>query len=111
MGLQSLQDFLGDWQVKPLYTFRQSFRRTWIVDATSDPAENILVHDFSVAVIKDTIRKQNAMQTKRYQAPAAKLSPQFTKSPGTEASNSCDGSVAGDAAAPRKTLQQQNAGD
>ena len=39
MGKESLQAFLGDWKVHPLQTFRQGFRRTWIVRATEHPTE------------------------------------------------------------------------
>ena len=111
MGMQSLRDFLGNWQVKPLHTFRQGFRRTWIVRATSDPAENIIVHDFGIAVIKDVVQKQCSMQSKRYQAPRVKPRSQFVRSSGAETPKSWAGIVAGDAAASQKNVQHRSAGD
>ena len=111
MGPESLQDFLGNWQVKPLYTFRQGFRRTWIVRAISNPTENVIVHEFGIAVIKDVVQKQCSLQTERYQAPRLKPSSQFVRSSGTETPKSWAGIVAGDSATSPKGSQHRSAGD
>ena len=46
MGKESLQQFLGDWTVHPLHTFRQGFRRTWIARSTQQPVETTVFPDF-----------------------------------------------------------------
>ena len=76
MGAQNLQDFLGEWKMRPIYTFRQGFRRTWIVQAAANPTENILAHDFGVAVVKDAVQKRNPLPTERLQVSRAHAPPQ-----------------------------------
>ena len=65
MGKQSLQDFLGEWRVHPLYTYRQGFRRTWIVRSSQEPTEKMLQHDFGLAVIKDAPPRKSPLSTER----------------------------------------------
>ena len=111
MGTESLQDFPGNLQVKPLYTSRQGFRRTWIVRAISNPTENVIMHEFGIVVIKDVVQKQCSLQTERYQAPRLKPSSQFVRSSGTETPKSWAGIVAGDSATSPKGSQHRSVGD
>ena len=53
MGKESLQEFLGEWKVNVLHTFRQGFQRTWIVRASQQSTESVAYHDFGLAVIKE----------------------------------------------------------
>ena len=38
----------GAMEIHPFHTFRQGFRRTWIVRATEKPIERIVYHDFDL---------------------------------------------------------------
>lgn len=51
-GKAALKDFLQDWEVTPVYTFRQGLRRTWKVRALADPPETQLQHDWGLAVVR-----------------------------------------------------------
>ena len=79
MGKESLQQFLGDWAVHPLHTFRQGFRRTWIVRSTQQPVEKTIFHDYGLAVIKEAAPRRPPQQTERYQVPRADRPVQFVK--------------------------------
>ena len=46
MGNESLQDFLGERNVHALHSFRQGFRRIWIVRAAQEPVEKVVYNDF-----------------------------------------------------------------
>ena len=70
--------------MKPCSTFTQGFRRIWIVRATSDSSENIIVDDLGVAVVKDAVQKRFSIHAERYQTPRVKSIAQFIKSSGTE---------------------------
>ena len=67
MGKESLQEFLGEWRVYPLYTYRSGFRRTWIVRSKQEPTEKLLQHDFGLAVINDAAPRTNPLSTERLQ--------------------------------------------
>ena len=58
MGKESLQDCLGDLQVHPLQSFREGFRRTWIVRASIKPTDKLIAHDFGLAVIKEAVQRR-----------------------------------------------------
>ena len=79
MGKESLQQFLGDWAVHPLHTFRQGFRRTWIVRSTQQPVEKTVFHDYGLAVIKEAAPRRMHQHTERYQVPRADRPVQFVK--------------------------------
>ena len=68
MGQNSLQHLFGDWQLKPLHTFRQGFWRTWIVRSVTDPVDKIVAHDFGVAVIQEAALRRPLAATERFQA-------------------------------------------
>ena len=69
MGKQSLLDFLGDWRVCPLHTFRHGFQRTWIVRSAQDPIEKLIPHDFGLAVINESVQRKSVTATERLQLP------------------------------------------
>ena len=46
MGKESLKAFLGEWKVHALHSFRQGFRRIWIVRAAQEPVEKVVYNDF-----------------------------------------------------------------
>ena len=45
-GPDAVTDFLAGWKVSPLKTFRQGYRRTWVVRAMEQPMSTKLQHDF-----------------------------------------------------------------
>ena len=53
-----MTDFLAGWKVIPVKTFRQGYRRTWIVRATDQPMSTKLQHEFGLAVIKHTVMQK-----------------------------------------------------
>ena len=67
MGKASLLDFLGDWRVCPLHTFRHGFQRTWIVRSAQEPFEKLIPHDFGLAVINESVQRKSAAATERLQ--------------------------------------------
>ena len=71
--------FLADWQVRPLHTFRQGFRRTWIVRSAQEPAETVIAHDFGLAVIKPAVPKRVSSTTERFQPPRPDRSAKFSR--------------------------------
>ena len=94
MGKESLQDFLGAWQVHPLHTFRQGFRRTWIVRASTEPTDKLIAHDFGLAVIKEAVQRRVSSTTERFQAPRADRSVPFVRETETNYPKSWAGIVA-----------------
>ena len=86
--------FLSGWPVTPLHTFRHGFRRTWIVRSAADPVENIIAHDFGVAVIKDAVAKRHTVATERFQAPPRAAS-SFVREQATNYQKSWVGVVSG----------------
>ena len=94
MGKESLQDFLSGWPVTPLHTFRHGFRRTWIVRSAANPVENIIAHDWGVAVIKDAVAKRHTVATERFQAPPRAAS-SFVREQATNYPKSWVGVVSG----------------
>ena len=100
MGKQSLQDFLGDWRICPLHTFRHGFQRTWIVRSAQEPIEKLIPHDFGLAVINESVQRKSAAATERFQPPRTKadfppLSNRFIQGP-SHAPKSWVGVVVGD---------------
>ena len=79
MGKESLQCFLGNWQVHPLYSFRQGFRRTWLVRAAGEPLEKTIAHEYGMAVINESIPRQNAVPIERLQVPRAERIPALSR--------------------------------
>ena len=79
MGKESLQEFFGDWKLHPLHTFRQGFRRTWIVRATEQPTETTVYHEFGLAVIKEAAPRRSNASTERFHAPRAERSAPFIR--------------------------------
>ena len=51
-GPEAVTDFLAGWKVSPVRTFRQGYRRTWVVRALEPPMSAKLQHEFGLAVIK-----------------------------------------------------------
>ena len=99
MGKQSLLDFLGDWRVCPLHTFRHGFQRTWIVRSAQDPTEKLIPHDFGLAVINESVQRKSVAATERLQLPRKSdfpaLSNRFIQGP-SHAPKSWVGVAAGD---------------
>ena len=79
MGKGSLQAFLGEWKVHPLHTFRQGFRRTWIVRAAQQPLETVIYNDFGLAVIKEASPRRSHPNMERLQAPRPDRSIPFVR--------------------------------
>ena len=57
-GSDAVTDFLAGWKMIPVKTFRQGYRRTWIVRATDQPMSTKLQHEFGLAVIKRTVMQK-----------------------------------------------------
>ena len=95
MGKESLQAFLGDWKIHPLHTFREGFRRTWIVRATDQPTETTVFHDWGLAVIKEAAPRRPHPSTERFQAPRPDRSVQFNRERESNYPKSWAGIVAG----------------
>ncbi len=113
MGKESLTRFLGDWNVHPLHTFRQGFRRTWIVRAAAEPVEKVISHDYGLAVIKEAAPRPVARPMERMRVPRADAFPplaQRFERGQMHAPKSWAGVVAVGAAAPAPTQReaQQN---
>ena len=108
MGKESLQVFLADWQVRPLHTFRQGFRRTWIVRSAREPTETVISHDFGLAVIKPAVPKRMNSTTERFQPPRPDRAAKFSRADTPmHAPKSWASAVAGDRsgdAAPKKDV-------
>ena len=79
MGKDSLQEFLGQWQVHPLHTFRHGFRRTWIVRAKNQPIDRLIYHEFGLAVIKEATPKSPQSRTERFTPPRPTRSVSFVQ--------------------------------
>ena len=95
MGKESLQDFLGAWQIHPLHTFRQGFRRTWIVRASVEPTEKLIAHDYGLAVIKEAVQRRGPLPTERFQAPRTDRPAVFVREKDANYPKSWAGIVAG----------------
>ena len=59
-GPEAVTDFLAGWKASPVRTFRQGYRRTWVVRALEHPMSTKLQHEFGLAVIK----RSTAQRTK-----------------------------------------------
>ena len=103
MGKESLQDFFGAWQVHPLHTFRQGFRRTWIVQAAAEPTEKLIAHDFGLAVIKEAAQR---LTTERFQELRTERPMLFVPETETNYQKSWAGIVAG-AKSPNDAVPQK----
>ena len=99
--------------MRPLYTFRQGFRRTWIVQAAANPTENILAQDFGVAVVKEGVQKRSPLATERLQVSRAHAPPQTKRSEKQPPDlPKCWASVvSGKASTPTAGLQTRTTGD
>ena len=75
----SLQAFLCEWKVHPLHTFRQGFRRTWIVRAAQQPLETMSYNDFGLAVIQEASPRRPHPNMERLQAPRPDRSIPFVR--------------------------------
>ena len=95
MGKDSLQEFLGQWKVHPLHTFRIGFHRTWIVRAKDQPFERIVYHEFGFAVIKEATPRRLHSRTERFQAPRPDRSVPFVRETESNYPKSWAGVVAG----------------
>ena len=71
MEKNNLQEFIGQCKVHPLHTFRQGFRRTWIIRAKEQLVERMIYHDFGLAVIPEAAPKQMNSRRERFQNPRA----------------------------------------
>ena len=58
----AVTDFLAGWKVIPVKTFRQGYRRTWVVRAAEQPMSTKLQHDFGLAVIKRTAMQKTRQE-------------------------------------------------
>ena len=74
MGEQGLLIFLEGWKVKPVYTFRQGSRRTWVVRADVPPVINKIRHDDGLALIKRAVQSFSSTIVKERWQPAKKTS-------------------------------------
>ena len=83
------------WHVRPLHTFRQGFRRTWIVRSTLEPTEKVTAHEFGLAVIKQTTPKPANPLRERFQAPRPDRSVAFVLEKHSNYPKSWAGIVAG----------------
>lgn len=95
MGKESLQEFIGDWKIPAHHTFRQGFRRTWIVRAAQQPTETVVYQDFGLAVIKEATPRRVEHSTERFQAPRADRSVTFVREKDANYPKSWAGIVAG----------------
>ena len=112
MGKQSLLDFLGDWRVCPLHTFRHGFQRTWIVRSAQEPIEKLIPHDFGLAVINESMQRKSPAATERFQPPRTKadflsLSNRFMQGP-SHAQKSWVGVVVGDSSSAISSQKKVN---
>ena len=57
-GRLSVKEFLHDWAVEPVYTFRQARTRTWVVRANEEPPHKLLQHDDGLVVVKEAAPRQ-----------------------------------------------------
>ena len=113
MGKQSLQQFLGEWKVYPLHTFRKGFQRTWIVRAVSDPLEKVVARDYGLAVIQEAVPRPTNRPTERLQAPRDPFPPlqrRFSQGP-THAPKSWVGVVVGDGSAAKNSTARKHQND
>ena len=55
MGPDAVTDFLAGWKVSPVKTFREGYRRIWVVRAMEQPISTKLQHEIGLAVIKRTV--------------------------------------------------------
>ena len=92
---ESLQAFLGEWKVHPLHTFRQGFRRTWIVRAAQQPLETVIYNDFGLAIIKEASPRRPHPNMERLQAPRPDRSIPFVREKESNYQKSWAGIVAG----------------
>ena len=52
-GVEAMKEFVDGWEVHPLFTFRQGWRRTWVVRARSAPSTRVVEHQSGFAVIQE----------------------------------------------------------
>ena len=70
MGEQGVVLFLDGWKVKPVHSFRQGSRRTWVVRADSAPFSNIFQHADGIVLAKKAERAAPANVAKERWQPA-----------------------------------------
>ena len=116
MRKQSLQDFHRERRVHQLYTYRQGVWRTWIVRSTQEPTDELLQHDFGLAVINDAAPQNNPLSTERLHTSrpdrnSHALAKRFVQGP-SHAPKSWVGVVVGDSdpATALPTERHKNAG-
>lgn len=56
-GKDAVRNFASGWTVEPLFSFRQGWRRTWVVRAMTPPTEMVVEHEIGYAVIKEYQQK------------------------------------------------------
>ncbi len=52
-GAEAVKEFVEGWAVHPLFSFRQGWRRTWVVRAKSAPEQKVVEHQTGFAVIQE----------------------------------------------------------
>lgn len=52
-GADAVKEFVEDWAVHPLFSFRKGWRRTWVVRAKSAPEQKVVEHQTGFAVIQE----------------------------------------------------------
>ena len=89
-GPDAVTYFFAGWKVTPLKTFRQGYRRTWVVRAAEQPLSTKLQHDFGLAVIKRaTIKKHNKWRYKTGRSNRAEESGKSSNFPTGLGSSGC----------------------
>ena len=66
-GPDAVIDFLACWKVSSVKTFRQGYRRTWVVRAMEQPISTKLQHEFGLAVISSVLSREKRYKIKRSQ--------------------------------------------
>ena len=73
MGEESLKGFLGTWNVQPVRSWVQSWRRTWLIRAVEKPLVTLLQHDGGLAVIKEAVPRVSTQKPlQRWSQPETK---------------------------------------
>ncbi len=64
-GKEAVQEFVSGWAVHPLFSFRQGWRRTWVVRAASAPDTRLIEHQAGYAVIQEYQPRHGKAPTER----------------------------------------------
>ena len=68
-GEESLKDLLSEWNFTPLFSFRQGWRRTWVVRSESQPPTLSFEHTFGWAVVAKWEERRRTTTVQKLVAP------------------------------------------